>query len=64
MLVARLSRSYREGSSCNDVFGAVRASNGSGSLFGFTGEQTDPTTGFSYLRARHLDLTLDPFFPR
>ena len=35
-----------------DAFGAVRASTGQSSVFGYTGEQTDPETGFSYLRVR------------
>jgi RHS repeat-associated protein len=38
-----------------DVFGAVRTSAGTQSTFAFTGEQSDPTTGFLYLRARYLD---------
>jgi RHS repeat-associated protein len=44
-----------------DVFGAVRQSSGSASIFGFTGEQRDATTGFTYLRARYLDPTLGRF---
>ena len=35
-----------------DAFGAVRATTGQSSVFGYTGEQTDPETGFSYVRAR------------
>jgi len=42
------------GSADYDVFGAVRASSGTSSSFGFAGEQTDPETGFSFLRARYL----------
>jgi RHS repeat-associated protein len=37
-----------------DVFGAARSQSGATSIFGFTGEQTDPT-GLLYLRARYLD---------
>jgi len=37
-----------------DVFGEVRASSGMGSVFGFTGEQFDAETGFTFLRARYL----------
>jgi YD repeat-containing protein len=40
------------GSAGYDVFGAVRASSGSQSTFGFGGEQTDPT-GLTFLRARY-----------
>jgi RHS repeat-associated protein len=35
-----------------DAFGAVRGPSTTGSVFGFTGEQTDPETGLVYLRAR------------
>jgi RHS repeat-associated protein len=44
-----------------DVFGAVRQSSGSASIFGFTAEQRDSTTGFTYLRALYLDPTLGSF---
>jgi RHS repeat-associated protein len=37
-----------------DVYGAVRASSGTSSSLGYTGQQTDAETGFSYLRARYL----------
>ena len=38
-----------------DVFVDVRASTGIPSLFAYTGEQHDPTTGFTHLRARDYD---------
>ena len=38
-----------------DVFGQVRASSGASSVFGLSGEQFDPETGFIFLRARYLD---------
>jgi hypothetical protein len=38
-----------------DVFGQVRASSGASSVFGFSGEQFDPETGFIFRRARYLD---------
>ena len=38
-----------------DVFGAVRTNSGTQSTFRFSGERSDPTTGFTYLRARYLD---------
>lgn len=44
-----------------DVFGAVRASTGASSKFGFTGEQFDSETGFTYLRARYLNPSLGRF---
>ena len=37
------------------AFGDVRAQTGTASAFGFTGEQRDPETGFTYLRARYAD---------
>ncbi len=37
-----------------DVFGVVR-SGSPGGVFGFTGEQLDGETGFTFLRARYLD---------
>jgi hypothetical protein len=37
-----------------DVFGEVRANSGASSLFGFSGEQLDTETGFTFLRARYL----------
>jgi RHS repeat-associated protein len=51
-----------------DVFGALRASTGTGSTeYRFTGQQADAPTGFQYLRARYYDpstgrfLSKDPF---
>jgi RHS repeat-associated protein len=44
-----------------DIFGAVRTSSGPQSVFGFTGEQRDAETGFTYLRARYLDPALGRF---
>ncbi len=51
-----------------DIFGAVRASTGSGSAeYRFTGQQDDATLGYTYLRARYYDpqtgrfLSKDPF---
>jgi RHS repeat-associated protein len=38
-----------------DAFGAVRSSSGTQGTFAFSGEQSDPTTGFLYLRARYFD---------
>ncbi len=35
------------------AFGSVRAQSGTGSTFGFTGEQTDASTGNVFLRARY-----------
>jgi RHS repeat-associated protein len=43
------------GSADFDVYGAVRTSSGSTAAFAFTGEQSDPETGFTYLRARYYD---------
>jgi hypothetical protein len=43
------------GSSDYDAFGAVRSQTGASLPLGFTGELTDPTTGFVDLRARDLD---------
>jgi RHS repeat-associated protein len=44
-----------------NVFGAIRASTGTQSIFAFTGEQRDPETGFTFLRARYLDPVLGRF---
>ncbi len=44
-----------------DTFGAVRASTGTGSVFGYTGEQFDAETGYTYLRARYLNPALGRF---
>jgi RHS repeat-associated protein len=49
------------GTSDYAAFGAVRATTGTTSRFGYTGEQTDPETGNSYLRARYLDPELGRF---
>jgi RHS repeat-associated protein len=46
------------------VFGDVRASSGTPSLFGYTGEQRDPTTGFTHLRARDYDPAMGRFTAR
>jgi RHS repeat-associated protein len=43
-----------------DAFGSVRSQSGSAGIFGFTGEQTDPT-GLSFLRARYYDSTVGRF---
>ncbi|HEX2679781.1 MAG TPA: RHS repeat-associated core domain-containing protein, partial [Candidatus Dormibacteraeota bacterium] len=43
-----------------DAFGALRSQSGQQSIFGFTGQQTDPT-GLSFLRARYYDATLGRF---
>jgi RHS repeat-associated protein len=44
-----------------DVFGQARAMWGASSVFGFTGEQFDSETGFTFLRARYLDPRLGRF---
>jgi len=44
-----------------DAFGAVRTSAGTGSVFGYTGEQSDAETGYTYLRARYLNPTVGRF---
>jgi RHS repeat-associated protein len=49
------------GSADYDAFGAVRGTSTVGSLFGFTGEQTDAETGFVHLRARSYDPSLGRF---
>jgi RHS repeat-associated protein len=49
------------GSASYDVFGAIRSQSGAISGFGFTGEQRDATTGFTYLRARYLNPALGRF---
>ncbi len=48
------------GTASYDAFGAVRSQTGSLSIFGFTGEQADPT-GLLFLRARHYDPTTGRF---
>lgn len=48
-----------------DAFGNSRALNPKrASTFGFAGEPTDPTTGFSYLRARYYDPSVGRFTAR
>jgi RHS repeat-associated protein len=49
------------GSASYDVFGAIRSQTGTTSGYGFTGEQRDATTGFTYLRARYLSQVLGRF---
>jgi len=49
------------GSADYDAFGAVRASSGASSTYGYTGEQFDGETGFTYLRARYLNPVLGRF---
>jgi RHS repeat-associated protein len=49
------------GSASYDVFGAIRGQTGATSGFGFTGEQRDGTTGFTYLRARYHNPALGRF---
>jgi RHS repeat-associated protein len=44
-----------------DVFGAVRSSSADSSIFGYTGDQFDPETDFTYLRARYLSPSLGRF---
>jgi RHS repeat-associated protein len=43
------------------VFGDTRAQSGVSSVFGFTGEQTDASTGLYYLRARYQSTSLGRF---
>jgi RHS repeat-associated protein len=52
------------GSADYEAFGAVRGTNTTGSVFGFTGEQTDAETGFVYLRARYYDPRVGRFLSR
>jgi RHS repeat-associated protein len=52
------------GSTDYDAFGAVRSQTGASLPLGFTGELTDPTTGFLDLRARDLDPALGRFLSR
>ncbi len=49
------------GSTDYDAFGAVRSQTGSSLSLGYTGQLTDPRTGFVDLRARQLDPTLGRF---
>jgi RHS repeat-associated protein len=48
----------------HDAFGVVRSQTGASLPLGFTGELTDPTTGFLDLRARDLDPALGRFLSR
>ncbi len=49
------------GSTDYDAFGAVRSQTGTSLALGYTGQLTDPSTGFIDLRARQLDPTLGRF---
>ncbi len=49
------------GTTSYDAFGAVRSQTGASLSLGYTGELTDPSTGFVDLRARELDPTLGRF---
>ena len=49
------------GSTNYDAFGAVRSQTGASLALGYTGQLTDPSTGFIDLRARQLDPTLGRF---
>ena len=42
-------------------FGQIEATNGDGSLFGYTGEPQDPASGLTYLRARYYHPALGRF---
>ncbi|NOK62792.1 MAG: hypothetical protein GFH27_549305n214 [Chloroflexi bacterium AL-W] len=42
-------------------FGQIEATNGDGSLFGYTGEPQDPSSGLTYLRARYYHPALGRF---
>ena len=44
-----------------NAFGSVRASSGASSALGYTGEQSDASTGLEYLRARYLDPAVGRF---
>jgi RHS repeat-associated protein len=52
------------GSPDYEVFGGVRGTSTTGSIFGFTGEQMDAETGFVYLRARYFDPRTGRFVSR
>jgi RHS repeat-associated protein len=52
------------GSADYEVFGAVRGTSTTGTIFGFTGEQTDAETGLVYLRARYHDPRTGRFLAR
>jgi RHS repeat-associated protein len=48
-----------------DIYGAISSSTGShDNAFTFTGEQTDDSTGFEYLRARYYDPETGTFISR
>lgn len=48
-----------------DVFGATRATTGTGSTqFKFAGQQDDPTLGYQYLRARYYDPAIGRFISK
>ncbi|MGI8553119.1 MAG: RHS repeat-associated core domain-containing protein, partial [Dehalococcoidia bacterium] len=49
------------GSGDYDVFGAARSGSTLSSTMGYAGQQTDPETGFSYLRARYYNPALGRF---
>jgi RHS repeat-associated protein len=52
------------GTSSFDAFGTVRSSTGVTSRFGFTGEQLDSETGYTFLRARYLNTKHGRFISR
>lgn len=49
------------GSASYDAFGSLCASSNAGSVLGFTGQQLDSETGFTFLRSRYLDPSLGRF---
>jgi RHS repeat-associated protein len=52
------------GSADYEVFGAVRGTSSTGSVFDFTGEQTDAESGLIHLRARQYDPRTGRFLSR
>ncbi len=52
------------GTQTYDAFGSVRSTSGTTLPFGFAGEQTDPESGLTYLRARYLDPTTGRFLTK
>jgi RHS repeat-associated protein len=48
------------GSTAYDAFGNTRSHTGEATIFGYAGQQTDPT-GLQYLRARYLDPSIGRF---